>query len=366
MDTIPKGIIVPPTLICNKKNTRGDLRSFYFDTPPRLCLYCSHRTGTQGMTSAHTGATPQRCRSCDMRYRHMSFRIGIDLGGTKTEALLLSPDGRVILRNRQPTPRASGYGAIIDLVCAMIAEAAGQAPAHESCTIGLGIPGSIDPLTGLVRNANTTCLNGTSLRSDLERRLARAVAIDNDANCFTLAECRQGAGSGYGLVFGVIMGTGCGGGIYCNGSLIQGRNAIAGEWGHISIDPGGAACYCGNRGCVETKISGGGVEKKFKERFGRALSMREITQGYRDNDPACMQTFEEFLDDFGRALGGLISMLDPDAIILGGGLSQIDELYTLGAEKVRRHAFHHSIQTPILRNELGDSAGVFGAAWIGI
>jgi fructokinase len=162
------------------------------------------------------------------------------------------------------------------------------------------------------------------------------------------------------------MGTGCGGGICCNGAIIKGRNAIAGEWGHISIDPSGAACYCGNQGCIETKISGGGVEKIFYERFGRSLSMRDIAQGYREDDPACVQVFTRFLDDFGRALGGLISILDPDAVILGGGLSHIDELYTLGAEKVRRYAFHHGIRTPILRNGLGDSAGVFGAAWIGI
>ena len=162
------------------------------------------------------------------------------------------------------------------------------------------------------------------------------------------------------------MGTGCGGGIYCNGSIVTGRNAIAGEWGHISVDPNGAECYCGKRGCVETTISGGGVERKFLERYGRPLSMREITQGYRQDDPACVQIFTDFLDDFGRALGGLISILDPDAIVLGGGLSLIDELYTLGAEKVRHYAFHHNIQTPILRNELGDSAGVFGAAWIGV
>lgn len=296
----------------------------------------------------------------------MSHRIGIDLGGSKIEAVLIAPDDRVVLRNRIPTPRNREYTAIVDAVCAMIEDAARHVPNGQPCTLGLGIPGSINPATGLVHNANTTCLIGKPLQQDLERSLGRAIGIENDANCFTLAECRQGAGQGYGLVFGIIMGTGCGGGIYCNGSIVMGRNAIAGEWGHISIDPNGAECYCGKRGCVETTISGGGVEKKFLERCGRPLSMREITQRYRQNDPACVQIFTDFLDDFGRALGGLISILDPDAIVLGGGLSLIDELYTLGAEKTRHYAFHHNIQTPILQNLLGDSAGVFGAAWIGV
>jgi len=296
----------------------------------------------------------------------MTFRIGIDLGGTKTESILLDAGGNSIIRTRTPTPRDLGYGAIVDHLYAMIDTAAAHVPAGRSYTIGIGIPGSIDETTGLVHNANTTCLIGTPLHNDLEQRLGRPIGIDNDANCFTLAECRSGAGRGYGLVFGVIMGTGCGGGIYCNNGVIKGRHAIAGEWGHISIDPAGDECYCGNRGCVETKISGGGVEKIFFKRFGTALTMREITQGYRHGDHRCVDVFNGFLDEFGRALGGLISILDPDAIVLGGGLSQIDELYTLGVERVRRYAFHHSITTPVLRNELGDSAGVYGAAWIGI
>ena len=296
----------------------------------------------------------------------MSHRIGIDLGGSKTEAILIAPDERIVLRKRIPTPRNRGYTAIVDAVCSMIDDAARHVPNGQPCTLGLGIPGSINPATGLVHNANTTCLIGKPLQQDLERALGRAIGIENDANCFALAECRQGAGRGYGLVFGIIMGTGCGGGICCNGTIVRGHNAIAGEWGHISVDPNGAECYCGNRGCIETKISGGGVEKIFLERYGSALTMREITQGYQHNDPACVQVFNDFLDDFGRALGGLISILDPNAIVLGGGLSLIDELYTLGVEKTHRYAFHHNINTPILRNLLGDSAGVFGAAWIGV
>lgn len=296
----------------------------------------------------------------------MAYRIGIDLGGTKTEAILLDHTGASLMRKRIPTPRERGYRAIVDQLCTMIDDAMAHVPVGQSCSVGIGIPGSIEAATGLVHNANTTCLIGKPLGDDLLQRLGRPVGIENDANCFTLAECLGGAGKGCGLVFGVIMGTGCGGGICCNGSILEGRNGIAGEWGHISIDPAGEECYCGNRGCVETKISGGGVEKIFFKRFGTALSMAQIAQGYRSGDTRCAEVFDAFLDDFGRALGGLVSILDPDAIILGGGLSHIDELYTLGAERVRRFAFHHGITTPILRNKLGDSAGVFGAARIGI
>jgi fructokinase len=192
------------------------------------------------------------------------------------------------------------------------------------------------------------------------------VGIRNDADCFALAECRRGAGQEYGLVFGVIMGTGCGGGICINGEVREGPHRIAGEWGHFSVDPEGMFCYCGNRGCVETKISGSGVERAFGSRYGRNLTMEEIVTGARAGDGECREAFDRFLNDFGRCLGGLISILDPDAVVLGGGLSAIDELYTAGVERVRHYAFHGDLRTPILRNRLGDSAGVFGAAWIGI
>ena len=161
------------------------------------------------------------------------------------------------------------------------------------------------------------------------------------------------------------MGTGCGGGICLDGSVHKGSHAIAGEWGHISMDPSGAPCYCGNRGCVETMISGTGVETAYHREFGDRISMERIVSGARRGDPACKKIFEQFLEDFGRCLGGLISILDPDAVILGGGLSNIDELYTLGAARVQHYVFHGHIKTPILKNLLGDSAGVFGAAWIG-
>ena len=291
--------------------------------------------------------------------------IGIDLGGTKTEALLLSADGSVLFRRRRPTPREEGYEAILARVAGMVREAAAELPPSASYTLGIGIPGSLDPVTGLVRNANSTCLIGHSMKSDLERLLGHPVRVRNDADCFTLAECRAGAGKGYGLVFGIIMGTGCGGGICMDGQVREGPHRIAGEWGHYSVDPQGAVCYCGNRGCVETLISGSGVEAAFFRDFGERLSMDEIVARARAGDGRCKRAFERFLDAFGRCLGGVISILDPDAVVLGGGLSKIDELYEEGVERVRRYAFHERITTPILKNRLGDSAGVYGAAWIG-
>lgn len=293
------------------------------------------------------------------------FKIGIDLGGTKTEVIALDPDEGVLFRKRMPTPGREGYGPILQCIFYLIEEARAHIPSRSLHTIGIGIPGSIAAETNTVQNANTTCLIGKPLLKDIERELGCSVVVENDANCFTLAECRAGAAQGYGLVFGIIMGTGCGGGMCINGTVRPGPHHIAGEWGHYSVDPNGASCYCGNRGCVETKISGGGVEAAFYARCGRIISMQSILQGYRSGDADCVDAFNHFIDDFGRCLGGLISILDPDAVVLGGGLSNIDELYSLGAERVKKYVFCKNLKTPILRNQLGDSAGVFGAAWVG-
>ncbi len=328
------------------------------------------------------------------------YRIGIDLGGTKTEAVILDPDGREICRKRIPTPRRGmsaesptpgrgmsatcpydsirisippgegmsptcPYEAILYAVYQLILEMTALIPSHEPHTLGIGIPGMIDAETQTVHNANTTCLIGRPFQSDLEKLIGRPVRMENDANCFTLAESLQGAGRGYGLVFGIIMGTGCGGGICIDGKIRQGKHGIAGEWGHFSADPQGAECYCGNRGCVETLISGSGVESAFFRNYGKKLEMQEILRGYREGAPEMVEVFEQFLENFGRCLGGLISILDPDAVVIGGGLSNIEELYTIGIERVRHYAFHRHIKTPILKNRLGDSAGVFGAAWVG-
>jgi fructokinase len=293
------------------------------------------------------------------------YRIGVDLGGTKTESVLLDPHDAILLRERRCTPLAEGYHAVINEVAEQVRAAARLVPPQRGFTVGIGIPGSLDESSGLVRNANSVCLIGRPLAADLEILLGREVQVRNDADCFTLAECRSGGGAGYGLVFGVIMGTGCGGGIYLNGEVRQGPHRICGEWGHLSVDPLGANCYCGNRGCVETKISGSGVENAFRSRYGESLAMEQIVAGAREGEARCREAFDAFLDDFGRCLGGVISILDPDAVVLGGGLSNIDELYTRGLERVRHYAFHDHLRTPLVKNKLGDSAGVFGAAWIG-
>ena len=293
------------------------------------------------------------------------YRIGIDLGGTKTEIVLLDPSDAVLFRERRATPLAQGYDAVLALVAQMVRAVAGRIPNGRCYTVGIGIPGSVDAATGLVRNANSVCLIGRPFASDLERLLGRRIGVRNDADCFTLAECRNGAAAGFGLVFGVIMGTGCGGGICIDGEVREGPHRICGEWGHMSVDPLGAYCYCGNRGCVETKISGSGVEAAFLSRYGESLRMDQIVAGARSGEPRCAEAFETFLDDFGRSLGGVISILDPDAVVLGGGLSNIEELYSEGVQRVRHYAFHDNLRTPLLKNLMGDSAGVFGAAWIG-
>ncbi len=294
------------------------------------------------------------------------YKIGIDLGGTKTEVVILGQDDTEQYRKRVPTQGQNDYKVLLDFLHTFIRDTMQHIPEGDDFSIGIGIPGAIDPETHLVQNANTTCLIGNPLQKDIESLLDRRVGIDNDANCFTFAESLKGNGKDYNLVFGIIMGTGCGGGICIDKHIRKGPNSIAGEWGHFSVDPNGSLCYCGNRGCVETKISGSGVEMAFYNTFKKKLSMQEIVKGYRANDPACTSAFNQFLDDFGRCLGGLLSVLDPDAVVLGGGLSNIDELYTIGTERARGYAFHRHTITPILKNRLGDSAGVLGAAWIGV
>lgn len=296
------------------------------------------------------------------------YSIGIDLGGTKTESVLLRDGSQEIFRRRISTPAIDGYEAIVETTAELIRETRKRLPDDAKLSgVGIGIPGMSDPESGLIRNANTTCLIGRPFRADLEERLQLPVYLENDANCFTLAECRLGAARGRECVFGVIMGTGCGGGILIGNAIHTGLNGIAGEWGHMAIDPRGVPCYCGKRGCVETKISGPGVEAAYRRSAGvssPALTMPEIVTGYREGKTICREIMEQFLDDFGRALGAVLSLLDPDLVVIGGGLSNIDEIYTIGLERVRYHTFHEKPITPIVKNQLGDSAGVLGAAWL--
>ena len=295
----------------------------------------------------------------------MTHRLGIDLGGTKIEGIVLDANENEQFRERVPTEQQKGYdhivGSIVDLYRRMV-DHIGSAP-H---TFGIGTPGAISLKTGLLKNSNTVCMNGQPLKHDLEARMGRPIAIQNDANCFAMAEARCGAGRGKDLVFGVIMGTGCGGGIVYKGDVLTGLQAIGGEWGHMSIDPNGPRCYCGTPGCVETFISGGGLEKRYAETYGEKRRMPEIEAAYFAGDAQAIAFMEPFFAAFGRAMANLINILDPDIIVLGGGMSKFKAIYTEGVRAVEERVFSDSLETPIVQHTLGDSAGVLGAAFIGI
>lgn len=293
------------------------------------------------------------------------YRMGIDLGGTKIEGILLDPEGREILRHRMATERDQGYRHILSRVKFMHDRLA-EAALGQTTTFGIGTPGAISPRTGLLKNSNTVCLNGQPVKTDLEKLLNRKIEIQNDANCFAMAEALLGAGKGRNLVFGVIMGTGCGGGIVYKSEVFTGPQAIAGEWGHMSIDPRGPVCYCGQKGCVETFISGGGLENRYAERYGNRRPLKEIEADYSAGDSRAVEFMREFFVHFGRALANVIDILDPDMVVLGGGVSNFKALYTEGVAAVKACVFTDELATPIVKNQLGDSAGVLGAALVGI
>jgi fructokinase len=290
-------------------------------------------------------------------------RFGIDLGGTKTEGVILDADGREAFRERAATD-SSSYEAVLDGIERLYRRlvAAAEGAPH---TLGIGTPGAVSRRTGLLKNSNTTCLNGMPLARDVRARLGRELTIENDANCFALAEALQGAGRGHRVAFGVILGTGCGGGLVIDGTVHRGLQSIAGEWGHTVIDPAGPVCYCGARGCVETFISGSGLEARDAERTGARRPAGEIVAAWRAGEPAATAAMDDFFARFGQAVANLIAVLDPDVIVLGGGLSNVAELYSRGTEAVRSRVFSDSLETPIVRHRLGDSAGVIGAALVG-
>lgn len=293
------------------------------------------------------------------------YKIGMDLGGTKTEGIILDPEDKEIYRKRIPTNQENGYPNLInylgDFYDEMVREI-GDRP-H---TFGIGTPGSVSKKTGLMKNANITCMNGQPFVQDFEKRIKKDFCLQNDSNCFVMAEANFGAGKGKKRVFGAIMGTGIGGGMIFDGKLISGLQSLAGEWGHSIINSTGAPCYCGKIGCIETYISGKGIENKYFALTGQKLSMIEIVKTYRLGDDTAKVIMSEFFVYFGKAVSNLITILDPDIIILGGGLSNIDELYTIGVNKVKDYIFNDDLETPIVRNKCGDSAGVLGAALIGI
>ncbi|MFQ5676486.1 MAG: ROK family protein, partial [bacterium] len=266
------------------------------------------------------------------------YRLGVDLGGTKIEGVILDSNNNEIFRRRIPTEQDGGYQHILNnlkkLHDRMLSEI-GQV----AYSLGIGTPGAISPRTGLLKNSNTLCLNNQPLKQDLERLLNREIEIQNDANCFAMAEALKGAGVGRDLVFGVIMGTGCGGGIVYKGDVITGPQAIAGEWGHTSIDPNGPQCWCGSRGCVETFISGGGLEQRYAAQFGQKMELKSIIEPFRKGEEPARGFIKQFFEHFGRSMANLINVLDPDIIVLGGGLSNIDELYDDGAKQVDRFVF---------------------------
>jgi len=286
------------------------------------------------------------------------FKIGIDLGGTKIESILLDQKLNVVERTRIPTNQEKGYNSIIESIVKIVTDL--KKKTNEKTTIGLSTPGAISKKTGLIKNSNTQCLIGKSLANDLEQALKQNIRMENDANCFTLAESKLGAAKNYNMVFGVIMGTGIGGGIVVNGKLLKGRTNIAGEWGHHTLKIGGNKCYCGKNGCVETYISGPALEKRWKELTGKTESLSSIVQNLTSD--TAKQWKIEFLENFGTSLANVIDILDPDVIVLGGGVSNISFLYDEGKNSVYEKVFSDLIDTPILKNQLGDSAGVFGAS----
>jgi len=283
-------------------------------------------------------------------------KIGIDLGGTKIEGICLDERLNVIQRKRIPTNQQNGYQHIVDSIVSLTNELSKNISDYS---IGICTPGAISKKTNLIKNSNTQCLIGMPLKDDLEKNLGKKIVMENDANCFAMAEANLGAGIGFDVVFGVIMGTGVGGGIVINGKIHNGRTNIAGEWGHHKLHHNGNVCYCGERGCVETYISGPALEKRWTDLMGKVQSVPEIVKNLDDNAQKWKQ---EFLDNFGIGLANVIDILDPDVIVLGGGLSNIDFLYTQGKQSVYDNVFSDVVDTPILRNKLGDSAGVFGAA----
>ena len=290
----------------------------------------------------------------------MANRIGIDLGGTKIEAIIIDDQFQVIDRKRIPTLRDEGYAAIINRIIDLSKEMIGIGDIDGP--IGICTPGTIEATTGLLKNSNTVCLIGKPIQKDMEDALGIPVLMENDANCFALAEATIGAAKKYDVVFGVILGTGCGAGIVMNKKIHRGANAIAGEWGHHTLYPDGRSCYCGNQGCTESYISGTALESEWKELTGEFATVTDVI----DNKmyKAHPEWKENFMMNFGRALSNVIDILDPDAIVMGGGLSKVDLLYTEGMQAVYKESFSEVVRTPIIKNKLGDSGGVFGAAMI--
>ncbi len=295
------------------------------------------------------------------------MRIGIDLGGTKIEALAIDHTGTELVRHRIDTPR-NDYKATVDAMAGLVRRL--EAETGRVGTVGAGIPGTISHITGLVKNANSTWLNGRPLDKDLSAALGREVRVANDANCLAVSEATDGAAAGKHVVFGVILGTGCGGGVAIHGRVHDGRNGVGGEWGHNPLpwqrpeEYPGPVCYCGKRGCMEMWVSGTGVAFDYKQVTGRAKTAKEILVDFEAGDTDATATVSRFEDRLARGLAHLINVLDPDVFVLGGGLSKVKHIYEAVPEKLAAYVFGGEADTPILQAKYGDSSGVRGAAWL--
>ena len=294
------------------------------------------------------------------------MRIGIDLGGTKIEAIALDDDGCERFRQRVATPRGD-YGATVEAVASLVAQS--EAVVGRS-TVGVGMPGVVSPATGLVKNANSTWLNGRPLSEDLAARLGRPVRLANDANCFALSEATDGAAAGLPVVFGVILGTGVGGGLVVSGRVVTGANAIAGEWGHNPLpwpEAGewpGPPCYCGRSGCIETFLSGPGLARDFRDRTARETDAAGLAAEARAGNADALESMSRYEQRLARGLASIINVFDPDAIVLGGGVSNIDRLYERVPRVWAKFVFSDTVVTRLVRALHGDSSGVRGAAWL--
>ena len=295
------------------------------------------------------------------------MRIGIDLGGTKIEGVALAHDGHELARMRLPTPRSS-YTDTITALCKIVEEL--EARTGETGSVGIGTPGAISPATGLIKNSNSTCLNHMPFNVDIEKALRRPVRIANDADCFALSEATDGAGTGAPTVFGVILGTGVGGGLVINGRLLQGPNAIAGEWGHNPLpwplpdEIPGPDCYCGKKGCIESWNSGPAFEAEYNAIEKKGRSAEEIIVAARNGERSAKAALWRYSDRLARALATVINIVDPHVIVLGGGMSNTDELYTEVPSRWGAYVFSDRVDTKLVRNMHGDSSGVRGAAWL--
>jgi len=295
---------------------------------------------------------------------------GIDLGGTKIEGVVLksADDPEIMVRKRIPTQQEYGYQHILERIKNLIDKMAAEV-GHSPEKVGIGTPGTLDPETQTLKNSNTVCLNGKPIKKDLETLIGARITIANDANCFALAEARLGVVKSKGInaqvVFGVIMGTGVGGGLVVNGKIINGRHGIGGEWGHNFLDESGGQCYCGKVGCVETVICGPFTQRYYKSLSGKENKLEDIVALHREgSDSNATKTINRLTHFFGKAISVVIDIVDPDVVVIGGGVGNVDELYSDGVNSAREHVFNNDLQTIFLKPELGDSAGVFGAAML--